>query len=115
MSKKKKFKKKLKAQIFQQMQSVSAEPQKSAEIIVEKKAEIISQKPTVDANHVPAINSEPKLQTNEFAYVSADLKKTGIVFAVCLVILLAIYYLGLKTSYIADISNWLATALHISS
>lgn len=109
MSKKKKFKKQLKAQIFQQLQNATIK-----ETIPNKTIENTPKTKEIKDVIQPIAAAKPQAQTNEFAYVTQDVKKIAIIFAICVVILLAIYYLGLKTNYIIDISNWLAKALHIS-
>jgi len=54
-------------------------------------------------------------QTNEYAHVRRDIKIVLALLAGIIILLFVIYYIGLKTTYLATFGNWLYKILNIQT
>lgn len=108
--KKKKFKKLIKARINQELQTAYQEKPVN-NLPSQQPAPEIKQKEPVESLQ-PSSSSSPMI-TNEYVYVAKDIKKVGIIFSVILLMLISIYFINIKTDWVANISDWLAKYLHI--
>lgn len=111
---KKKFKKKFRAEIHQQMQQLSQEPKddiRGDTALVRIPPEKLDKPlPSVSAA-IKKINTQT--ETKNYSYVKNDIKRIGIIFSIVLTLLIIIYIISIKTNWTIETSNWIAQALHI--
>lgn len=127
MSKRKKHKKKFKAQLHQAMQEIQRNKtsiQEQGNIETKKLAkpqnDSVSQKrqenkiePEKLSEIAPTKVGEG-VKSDEYNYVKKDVLKIITIVAICIVLLVGIWILSLKTNYISNFANTLANFSHLS-
>lgn len=123
MSKKKKNKKKFKAQLHQELQKI--QQQQSAPVTEELKngktyepADKAPEKITEQKSEfrTPKVDKEKKTEEtlDEYSYVKKDITKIVMIMSICIVLLVTIWILSLRTNYVSNFANQLATFFHLS-
>lgn len=63
----------------------------------------------------PATEMAPEPVREEFKYVRGDVKKILVLMAIIVLLLIGLYYLDIKTSYLANLGNWFYKILNIQA
>ncbi len=111
-----KFKKRIKAQIMQEVNRLEREPSFTPKAEKPIVSPVVSAKP--QENHSPTVvpTSAPSvLPTNSSNLVRADLKKSAIIIGSIIVLIIAIYFVDNKTGFLLKTSSHLFKFLHINA
>ncbi len=102
---KSKFKKRLKAQILEKLAQEKDIP--------EIKAPKVSSNQPAQSIKTDIPTAAAQFSDINISQIKYDLKKTAVLIAVIVVIILAIYLLDLKYNILISLGNWLFEVLHI--